>query len=91
MCNKGTLISTITFDAVACTVANFESLSTHVRKRVPSVDKKFQRVRFLQQKKINVLLLLPASKHFWEKVIPKDFFPSAQLCPLCLVQSFSCT
>jgi len=39
MCTKGAFISTIALDAMASTVASFENLSTHVRKRVPSVEK----------------------------------------------------
>jgi len=37
--NIGDFTSTIALDAIACTIANFENLSTHVRKkRVPSVE-----------------------------------------------------
>jgi len=36
--NIGDFTSTIALDAIACTIANFENLSTHVRKRVPYVE-----------------------------------------------------
>ncbi len=39
ICIIGVFTSTIAHDAITCTVANFENLSTHVRKRVPSVEK----------------------------------------------------
>jgi len=52
-------MSTIALDAMACTVTNFENLTMHVRKRVPSVEKMFMS-RISPQRMVSVFPLLLA-------------------------------